>query len=415
MLLLLALPATSAEPAGAVARLRTVQAASAGASQFNPLSVTFVSLREGWALGAVPCERSGDCLALAQTYNAGETWAPRPLPAALLAEADRRAYGGQPALLELGTVPAVNVRFADPRDGWIYGNVPTSTRTETLLWSTHDGGRTWHELHPFTTADVEFPYFDLEAMSGTAYLMGVNAKFRVTVESSPASSDRWRPDRVPQLELPAGGAEPSGSFIFQGGSGWLVEGNDRGITGSARLERQGVWAAWSPPCAPVGDSYTVPAAASPLYMVAVCVMGGFASSLSKSAPPGAAIGSTWLYVSDDGGASFHAGPLLARAGTGSPSYSGVLASPAPGAILSGRYSGAGLEQLAASFDGGYHWSPVYSGDFFYLGFTSPAQGVGLLSSSAGGGRARTTMVMTFEGGHVWSKVRFAPSAGGRGW
>jgi hypothetical protein len=393
-----------AQPAGAAAGDGPLKVGSA--SSFNPLSVTFVSLQRGWALGAVACGTSGACLALEQTSNAGKTWAARLLPAALLAEEDQRAFDGRPSLLQLGTVPVVNIRFANARDGWVYGNVPTPTRTKALLWSTHDGGRTWHELHPFATADVEFPYFDLEAARGTAYLMGVNTKFEVTVESTPVSSDNWHPDRAPKLGLPAGGAEPSGSFVFQGGNGWLVEGNDRGITGSARLARAGLWAPWSPPCEAVGDSYTVPTAANSLYMVAVCVMGGLASPLPKSAPRGATIGSTWLYISADAGASFDAGPELSTGRLGSYSYSGVLASPVPGTILSGRSTPAGLEQLAASFDGGYHWAPVYSGNFFYLGFTSPAQGVGLLSSSAGGG-VRTAMVMSFDGGHDWSRVSFS--------
>jgi hypothetical protein len=45
---------------------------------------------------------------------------------------------------------------------------------------------------------------------------------------------------------------------------------------------------------------------------------------------------------------------------------------------------------------------VYRGQLFYLGFTSPAQGVGIVQSS----KATTTMVMTFDGGHHWGPVTF---------
>ena len=67
-------------------------------------------------------------------------------------------------------------------------------------------------------------------------------------------------DETPDLFLPAGGGELVGSFVLQGGSGWLVEGNDRGITGSAELQGMDRWTNWAPPCQSVGNSLTVPAA-----------------------------------------------------------------------------------------------------------------------------------------------------------
>ena len=56
----------------------------------------------------------------------------------------------------------------------------------------------------------------------------------------------------------------------------------------------------------------------------------------------------------------------------------------------------------ASFDGGHHWAVVHRGQLFYLGFTSPAQGVGIVQSS----KRTTTMIMTFDGGHHWGPVTF---------
>jgi hypothetical protein len=178
----------------------------------------------------------------------------------------------------------------------------------------------------------------------------------------------------------------------------LVEGNDRGVTGSAELESQGRWGSWTPPCAQVGDSYTVPTASSALDLFAVCQIGGFGGSVSKSDPPGAALGSTWLYVSGNGGHSFHAVRQLAPLGP--VTYGGVLASPSPGVLFVSR-SGRS-DQLVGSFDGGHHWSVAYTGGLFYLGFTNPAQGVGLIQ---GAGRT-TAMIMTFDGGHHWARVKF---------
>ena len=180
----------------------------------------------------------------------------------------------------------------------------------------------------------------------------------------------------------------------------MVEGNDRGVTGSAELSGAGQWRDWTAPCASVGNSFTVPAAASTSDLVAVCVMGGFASPLSKSAPAGATLGSSWLYFSGNGGDSFQAGPELAPRGD---DYSGVLASPSPGVVFIGRYGTSG--QLVGSFDGGHHWEVVYGGSLFYLGFTSPSQGVGLVRLSGGNGSG-TAMIMSFDGGHHWARVKF---------
>ena len=132
-------------------------------------------------------------------------------------------------------------------------------------------------------------------------------------------------------------------------------------------------------------------------------MGGFAYGLSKAAPAGAALGSSWLYFSDNGGRTFAAGPELGPQGY---SFGGVLASPSPGVVLLSRaYFGNGdlnEQDLRASFDGGHRWSVVYRGQLSYLGFTSPAQGVGIVQSS----KATTTMIMTFDGGHHWAPVTF---------
>ncbi len=86
----------------------------------------------------------------------------------------------------------------------------------------------------------------------------------------------------------------------------------------------------------------------------------------------------------------------------------MLASPASGIVLLSRAyfgNGGGNEQdlqTQASFDGGHPWTMVYRGELSYLGFTSPAQGVGIVQSS----KATTAMIMTFDGGHHWAPVSF---------
>jgi len=393
--------------AGPVARGSSPPDAAAR-TVFDPYSVTFVSLSTGWALGTAPCAPAGHCLGLRETTDAGRSWFARPLPAALVAAADRRV-GGVAADLTEDPGGGLSVRFANTRDGWIYGGLarrssaPSGTQIESVLWSTHDGGLIWKQqpLHGLGGQDT---IFDLEASRGTAYLMESTKTFgTLAVKSSPVSSDGWHVSNTAALGGPAGGGEQTGAFVLAGSSGWLVEGNDRGTTGSARLEH-GRWVAWTPPCAAVGHSFSIPAASTPSDLVASCVMGGFAYPLSKSAPPGAKLDSIWLYFSRDGGKTFTAGPQIgAHVG-----FLGVLASPTPAAILAGGMSAAGGGELLASFDGGIRWSVVHSGDIAYLGFSSPTQGVAIVRAYQS---ATSTMIMSFDGGHHWAPVSFqAPSS-----
>jgi hypothetical protein len=211
--------------------------AAPNALGFEPRSVTFVAAQQGWVLGTSPCA-SHRCISLRETTDAGRSWLARPLPTALMSAADR-SYSS-PAASDLTAM--LNVRFADPRDGWIYGGVPvrsvqsgmTLHGLDAALWSTHDGGSTWAR-QPLGDLGAQGVIFDLEAARGTACLMESNEAGGVTVESSRVDRDDWARSSTPLLGSPAGGAEQTGSFVLEGGVGWLVEGNDRGTTGSARL------------------------------------------------------------------------------------------------------------------------------------------------------------------------------------
>jgi hypothetical protein len=371
-------------------------------THFDPASVTFVSLDTGWTLGTAPCARNSTCLALRKTTNEGRSWSTESLPASLLNAADRKVGG---ALAALYGGAGLNVRFANARDGWIYGSLAVSIHqsdasyigAEAILWSTHDGGLTWRK-QPLPWVRAQGTILDLEANAGTVFMMAQNKTFTVTVESSPVGEDDWRASNAVGLGVPAGGGQLEGAIVLEGSNAWLVEGNDRGTSGSARLASNGQWLAWTPPCASVGDSLAVPAASTTNNLVAVCEMGGFASPLSKSAPRGATVGSSWLYFSTDDGRTFRAGPEL-RPLEGF--FYGLLASPTPRVIVVSGDVGDSKD-LTASFDGGIHWTNVFRGQLFFLGFTSATQGVGLVRSSKGA----NTMIMTFDGGHHWSPVTF---------
>lgn len=377
---------------------------AAAVTAFDPYSVSFVSPSTGWVLGTVPCVSAGHCLALRATTDSGRSWFARPLPAALVAAADR-SVGGIPAALAEGPGSGVNIRFANTRDGWIYGGLAVAgssadagTEVKAVLWSTHDGGLIWR-AQPLRGLGEQDTIFDLEASRGVAYLLqSTNIYGTLAVKSSRVTADRWHVSNTVTLGGPAGGSEQGGSFVLAGSSGWLIEGNDRGTTGSAELEN-GRWVPWTPPCATVGHSLSIPAASTPRNLVASCVMGGFAYPLSKSAPPGAKLGSTWLYFSSDGGKTFTAGAQIAAR----LAFLDVLASPTPAVILASSITASGHNELLASFDGGVQWNVVYTGDIAYLGFTTPTQGVAIARTYQD---AASTMIMSFDGGHHWAPVRF---------
>lgn len=392
--MLISLLAVLVAPFGAGARTlaATVHDNALAASAFAPRSVTFISTQTGWVLGTVACASTRTCLQLRATTDAGRAWSLSSLPAGLVAAADRKVAGNE---ADLTDGAGLDVRFADAENGWIYGNLALAP----TLWSTHDGGRVWtkQSLSGFRNGAI----FDLDAGAGHVHLLWQNSAGDVRVASSPVTEDRWRDSSAgATLGNPAGGGEQLGSIVLAASTGWLIEGNDRGTYGSARLGSDGRWHAWStPPCSNVGGGFAVPAAATPSELVAICVMGGFAGPLSPAAPRGATLGSSWLYVSHDRGARFEAAHELGRQGT--ISFGSVLASPQPGVILTTRSEGS-REQLVESVDGGAHWRGVYTGTVTYLGFTTPSQGVALVAQTA----TRASMIMTFDGGRRWSQIRF---------
>jgi hypothetical protein len=368
--------------------------------RFEPRSVTFISSHTGWVLGTVPCAHQGPCLALRETTDAGRSWFARRFPASLAAAAKRKINGLPSELID--GVP-LSIHFADPRDGWIYGALAVPARQagisysiEPALWSTHDGGMIWRQQPPRTLGPGgEGTILNVQSAAGTAYMMEATSTYDVIVKSSPVGADRWRlSSGAVHLGHPAGGSLQSGAFVLQGRSGWLVEGNDRGTTGSAQLNGRGQWVNWTPPCASLGGTFAIPAASTPQDLVAMCVMGGFASQLPSSAPSGATLGSSWLYFSSDGGKTFNAGPELGPQGS---FFSDVLASPSADVIFIDDEHG-----LTASFDGGAQWSVVYRGQPSSLAFTGPSQGVGIVQSS----NQATRMIMTLDGGHTWTPVTF---------
>jgi hypothetical protein len=360
-----------------------------GPDLFNPSSLSFVSPEQGWVLGSVPCASTKGCLGMRETVDGGERWSSVTLPLGLTAQVRKGngpgAYGG--------ITTSMSVYFANAHDGWIYNSdVP-------ILWSTQNGGQTWHSittLHLGTYGSI----FDIESVGASTYMIAYRGSDEVTLLRSATTNDSWRVVSTPALYLPAGGAEPTGSIVVKGSSAWLMVGNDRGVSAALALTSSGKWVTWNGPCAPVGNTYFVPAAVTARTLAVVCTMGGFASPLSKMAPPGAKIMSNWLYFSENGGRSFRYGPELS-----SKWLPELLASPSRGVLLlvQANLTTNNLYRIERSIDGGQHWTAIYQGGWAYsLTFQSPERGMALVQNSPG----KNALLTTVDGGLHWHQVFF---------
>jgi hypothetical protein len=176
-------PATTNPPQTTVSQDTVGPPDAALATGFEPASITWISLRQGWLLGHAPCA-AGTCLSLARTRDGGQTWHGVPAPA----------------------ITADGVRFADEQNGWIFG---------ADLYATHDGGFTW------TKVDGLSGVTNLEVAKGRAWAeasWSVNPDSRVVYTSS-VPSDDWH-----QI----GDMPVSSPIAMHNGIGWVV-GPDGGL------------------------------------------------------------------------------------------------------------------------------------------------------------------------------------------
>lgn len=331
------------------------------AAGFAPRSVTFVSADLGWALGSVPCA-GGTCPAIARTTDGGRTWSAGPAVPNAVA-------GAIPA----GPCVLCGLRFADERDGWIFGSD---------LWATHDGGTTWQQASIAGLSGGTSTVMAVEAAGGLVHAAVFDGQAAVMrIASSPVGEDAWT---VSGTTVQVGaGPVPATQVVLHGSVGWLVQ-VDRTVVDGARLVA-GAWQAWRPPCLDSNGPAWL-AATSSSDLVAACDVGLWSN------PAGVR-----LFTSNDGGTTFHeVGGLVGR-----PPVAGLagVAAPAGGSVvLSGEQGGAAA--LVASFDGGKTWTTVLSApgaSLSELGFTTAEQGVVIATDAAG-----SHLLMTRDGGRTWS-------------
>ncbi len=375
-------PGTVAAPSNSAGGVTSTVPSGGGgaalAASFRPEAVTFVSALEGWVVGRVPCGAggsggSGECLAMAHTTNAGQTWKAAAAPGSTVST----AYGASP----------VSVRFADPKDGWIYAVNPTR------VWSTHDGGILWQQVHSAGLAPTA-TVTAMETSGGYVWVSVIPPNVNtVHLEGSPVGTDAWTDI---DTGVPIGaGPIPATQLVLHGRYGWLLQ-NDRTVIGGARLNGAGQWLPWTPPCKTANGTASL-AASSATALVALCSEGIYGPP--GNLPPGAAAPSTWIFTSSDGGNSFP--PVAAVSALPNPPAG--VATPAPATIVraSVQPNGTGeIGVLSASFNGGHSWQTVLQVPSLVqwndLGFTTLTQGVVIASTLSG-----SAFYMTRDGGRTW--------------
>jgi len=336
--------------------------ASAGAPPGGPVpagfevaSVTFVSANEGWVLGTTKTCAQAPCTSVLRTTDGGHTWVGIPAPKYRLVSPTSES-GLQ------------RLRFADPSDGFAFG---------TQLWVTHNGGSSWYRV-----TQVPGVIVDLETAAGVVYAVSANTKTnKETVYSSPAARDSWH--RVAGLPVTSGYGG-LGLITLHGKAGWFILGG--------RLYATTNGSSW------VKESFTCPG-----ELMGLTSVGAYSAtriSLLCSGNPGLGSTEKAVYVSTDGGAHF------TKAGTpGSGGDGGLLAEPTPQHLFIATASGA--TWLYVSTNGGRTWhnnlTLIDGGLGWYdFGFTTATQGVAVEGEPALGSH----LWITWNAGKKWHKVTF---------
>ncbi|MQA87318.1 MAG: hypothetical protein GEV03_22485 [Streptosporangiales bacterium] len=321
---------------------------------FAPESVTFVSSGLGWALGGAPCS-DPPCTSVVRTEDGGRGWEGIPAP--------RTGGEDEPDGVS-------ELRFADPSNGWAYG---------PGLWSTHDGGATWHDV------DVPGGGRVIEAAAAGGWAVAVVStcgkdpdcgSFRVY--GTPAGADRWRP--LPGGRGTAGDGVAGVSLTVRGRNAYVAGGGPSGAAiWSGPMDGTGGWVRRAAPCRdgayPAGIT-----SASDGEFVLVC-----------AGRPGAGGQPKIAYLSGDGGTSWRRGGDVPSGGL----VTSVAATPAKIFVATNH-------GLLISGDGGRGWRRDLAGrGFDYVGFTTDQQGV-LVPTGADPGE----LLFSYDAGRTWSRERF---------
>ncbi len=351
---------------------RTVSSAR---PSFLPLSFTAVSATHWWVLGAVPCG-ARDCLSIKTTADGGATFRSLPAPPG--------TFEPSP-----GAAPAESsIRFADAKDGWVFG---------PKLYATHDGGLRWtairmpgvvQELEP-GLGQVYAGVFPATPCSNTGTCSTGTPKPQLW--RTLPSSNHWVVDR-------AAGAI-SYSLTVHGTSVWVINGmltRDGYVIGTRLLHSVNAGRTFAVEPQQVTGIICDYSPVSATFLWAYCSGGHF----------------MFPFVSSDGGAYFTAvGSQTARiTPVGYANGSGLIAASASTAVAASSIPVPNVGMpLIRSTDEGAHWKvvqaqPSVNGQWSLIGFTTPTVGYALWQSSAHG-YATAQLWRTTDAGAKWTPVR----------
>lgn len=354
-----------ARSASPPATASTTPAAGPVPAKFTPTSATFISAATGWVLGRAPCTHT-PCTSILRTRDGGATWRSIPAP---------RAPVGSPSVPNSGQVSIL--RFANKTDGWAAGGA---------LYSTHDGGATWHRQHIGVAGSV---VTSLETGGGHVYAVtyscrtktGVSCTARTVVYASPTGRDHWT------------AVSPRLSATFLGDAVIVVHGADWFVPGEKVIWHGHGTSKATPvanPC-PIGGSATFAlarlAVADATHLDAACAGDGGAGSASYQ-----------YYGTTDGARHWRpAGPAHRQ-----PSDLTGLADNGHGVLVAAAASGDSEllrstndavtfhHALVTAATGGTPWTD--------LGFTTTTRALAVLPGAA--------LYLSHNAARTWSKVRF---------
>jgi hypothetical protein len=321
---------------------------------FDPVSVTWISLDDGWVLGDAPCHQA-PCTSLLRTRNGGATWQGVPAPKVALSSSGT-----------FGTAGVSEVRFADAANGWIFG---------PDLWATHDGGVTWKPVtdlggtvRSLEAADREV-YAEVTSASGTHLL------------ASPTGGDSWGLLGTEDLD-------GTTLLALQGTTGYAFSPAGAVFAFSASgLQQRGV------PCGGQDTSPSGLSAGTGNTVAALCGSDPAAGSATKT-----------LMVSNDGGRTW-----TVAGTTPLPGQPAGVAQVSPATFVVAAVGGSSL--LYRSIDGGHAWATVLSSgggpSLTDLGFTTTTRGTVILGAStvlARGVEVPSELLVTSNAGDSWTPI-----------
>jgi hypothetical protein len=268
------------------------------------------------------------------------------------------------------------IRFANPSDGFVFGNG---------LWETSDGGERWTPAVPPAGPIESLEVIDGQVLAVTGTCSpNFGCGQTGTLMRRPLAGGAWT------AVSPVSGR---GAIATQARVAAVLDGDDVIVTANGGVST----VTHAGPCSTAGiDAPVSLAVTGPTGLALLCGGNGAAGSVDKT-----------VYVSDDLGAHWTKAGTPARGGD----PEGLSAGSTSQLVVA---AASGASMLYYSADGGAQWSTAYyEGDgglgFNDLGFTTPADGVVVYGPALSDSNAESRpgwLLLTSNGGASWHPVPF---------